>query len=279
MEIKFYCPRWGSESIPWPVFSQQARLEGYKGVEVFPLLHRSEKESMLDSLEANGLEFALLHAELKEGKDFKKYLGVLRDNLYVLADYRKQNLVPSFISSQTGREYYTPSQVEECLGICDEVESNTGIPIYQETHRNKWSYAAHIVKEYLLRLPSLKLTLDLSHWVCVSESFLQDQQDTVDLAIQHTFHLHARVGHPEGPQVIDPGSPENAEALFHHLKWWEKWINALSAKGVQSCTITPEFGPYPYLPFFPHTEKPIVDQWDINRWMKNLLQEKFGGAQ
>lgn len=34
MEIKFFCPRWGSENIPFAGFIQLAKKEGYNGVEI-----------------------------------------------------------------------------------------------------------------------------------------------------------------------------------------------------------------------------------------------------
>src|SRR3546814_17835950 len=66
------------------------------------------------------------------------------------------------------------------------VSRESNIPIIHETHRNKWSYAAHVVKDYLSTFPRLELALDLSHWVCVSESYLDDQQEAVDIAIRNT---------------------------------------------------------------------------------------------
>jgi len=163
----------------------------------------------------------------------------------------------------------------ECFDICDRVSRESGIPIIQETHRNKWSFAAHVVKEYLQEFPSLQLALDLSHWVCVSESYLEDQQEAVDLAIRHTRHLHARVGHTQGPQVTDPRAPENREALEHHLQWWDQWIAQLRAANATHCTITPEFGPYPYMPWQVNTVSPVASQWDVNCFMKTLLEQRY----
>jgi sugar phosphate isomerase/epimerase len=277
INIKFYCPRWGSENTPWNDFANQVKAEGFDGVEVFPLQNPHEKKRMLQCLESAGLEFSLINAELKEGRDFIKYIKSFEQNLYTLASFNIGDFKPQFITSQTGREYYTKDQIAECFAICERISNETGIPIYHETHRNKWSFAAHVVKDYLQDFPFLQLTLDLSHWVCVSESFLEDQQEAVDLAILHSMHLHARVGHTQGPQVTDPRAPENQEALQHHLKWWDQWICCLHEKGIKQCTITPEFGPYPYMSYHPYTNTPIASQWEINCWMKNLLKKRYDG--
>lgn len=275
MKINFYFPRWGSEDIPWARFCEQVKMAGFDGVEVYPLQVPNEKEEMLRQLAINGLEFSLLHAEMKEGKDFEKYKFALERNLHELVGYQNDEIKPQFITTQTGREYYSQEQMAECFAICDRISEQSGIKIIQETHRNKWSYAAHIVKDYLEKFPSLALALDVSHWICVSESYLEDQQDAIDLAIQHTTHLHARVGHLEGPQVTDPRAEENQEALAQHLMIWDKWIAHLRKTNISKCTITPEFGPYPYMPHKNNTTKPIASQWGINCFMKNLLKSRY----
>jgi len=33
MEVQFYCPRWGSESLSWELFFRKAIAAGYDGVE------------------------------------------------------------------------------------------------------------------------------------------------------------------------------------------------------------------------------------------------------
>jgi len=275
LKINFYCPRWGSEDIPWNRFCEEVKTAGFDGVEVYPLKTPNEKPEMLRQLAANGLEFSLLHAEMKEGKGFEKYKLALERNLYELVSYQNDKIKPQFITTQTGREYYSQEQMTECFEICDRISEQSGIKIIQETHRNKWSYAAHIVKDYLEKFPSLELALDVSHWICVSESYLEDQQDAIDIAIQHTTHLHARVGHLEGPQVTDPRAEENQEALTQHLMIWDKWIMHLRKNKISKCTITPEFGPYPYMSYKNNTTKPIASQWGINCFMKNLLKNRY----
>lgn len=275
MHIKFYYPRWGSEHIPWSEFSQKVKQAGFDGVEVYPLATPHEKADMLQSFEENGLEFSLLHAEMVEGRNVERYKQALERNLRELITYQTKGIKPEFITTQTGREYYTADDMAGCFAICDRISLESGINIIQETHRNKWSYAAHVVYVYLQKHPALKLALDLSHWVCVSESYLEDQPEAVDLAIRHTVHLHARVGHIEGPQVTDPRAPENREALNHHLVWWDKWIAYVRSAGREVCTITPEFGPYPYLSYKINTTEPIASQWDINCFMKNLLKARY----
>jgi hypothetical protein len=78
--------------------------------------------------------------------------------------------------------------------------------------------------------------------------------------------------------VSDPRAPEWANALNAHLKWWDKIIAARRAEGLSQFTITPEFGPPPYLPTLPYTCQPVASQWDINVHMMNLLRARYAGA-
>jgi sugar phosphate isomerase/epimerase len=275
VNIKFYAPRWGSEEISWPAFAEKVKAAGFDGMEVYPLETLHEKDAMLQAITDNGLDLALIHSEATEGRNFENYKAALIKNLYTLAEYQTNAVKPQFINSHTGKDYYTSEQMAECFAICDRISKEIGIPIIHETHRNKWSFAAHVTMEYLKQFPNVRLALDLSHWVCVAETYLQDQDEAVELALQHADHIHARVGHIEGPQVTDPRTPENAAALQHHLQWWDRWIAHQIKKGVDVCTITPEFGPYPYMSYQCNTNKPVADQWAINCYMKDLLKNRY----
>jgi len=45
--------------------------------------------------------------------------------------------------------------------------------------------------------------------------------------------------------------------------------------GQKVFTITPEFGPVPYMPTMPYTKEPMSVQWDNNLFIKKLVQTKF----
>lgn len=275
-EIKFYCSRWGHELVPWKVFAPKVKQHLFSGVEVIALRYPDQVNDMLNELENEGLEYNLIYTQKDADYDFDKYLNNLkRDMLEIATKYTRKDFMPRYIIAQAGREYYSKEQMGECFGVCEAISKETGVQIIHETHRYRWSYAAHVVKEYLEVFPDIRLALDLSHWFCVSESYLSDQADAINLALDRTVHLHARVGHPQGPQVTDPRSPENAEALENHLKWWDKWIAMLGEKGIKECTITPEFGPKPYMIHAPSTDMPIADLWSVNLWMKDFLRERY----
>lgn len=275
MNILFFCPRWGSENLPWNSFFSAVKEAGYDGVETgFPFtLSAGEKEEIKHGLKRHGLIAIGQHWQTVE-KDFPTHQETFKRHLYSLAE-----LNPLFINSQTGKDYYTFEQNLSLMQTAADISRETGISILHETHRGKWSFAAHITQQYLRKSPAIRLTLDLSHWCSVAESLLEDQAEAVQLAIRHADHLHARVGFAEGPQVMDPRAPENESTLNAHLAWWDQWIALKKQSGAEAVTVTPEYGAPPYQQLMPYTQAAITNQWEINVWMKDLLQERHNHYQ
>ena len=189
--------------------------------------------------------------------------------------YLLENLTtgkPLFINTQTGKDFFSYEQNTGLIQIADEVSQKSGVKIIHETHRGKFTFAAHITAQFLQNIPELRLGLDLSHWCNVAESYLDDQPEALNLALSRTDHIHARVGFPEGPQIPDPRAPEWKEALDKHVGWWKKVIDLRREEGWTEFTITPEFGPYPYMTIIPFNRQPIANQWDVNLFMMKYLK-------
>ncbi len=163
------------------------------------------------------------------------------------------------MNCHSGRDYYTEQQNGLLIDITTRVSRSSGIPIYHETHRARMMFAAHITRRFIETKPDLRLTLDISHWCNVHESFLSDQAETVAMALKRVGHIHARIGHPEGPQVNDPRAPEWEHAVKAHFAWWDEVAKMKRAKG-EVMTVLTEFGPADYMPTLPYTRQP----WQIN---------------
>jgi hypothetical protein len=118
----------------------------------------------------------------------------------------------------------------------------------------------------------MRLTADFSHFCVVSESLLEDQVALMEQIIPHIDHIHARVGFSQAAQVNDPMAPEWQSTLTAHTGWWQKVINHHLETRKNILTITPEFGPAPYMPALPFTQQPIGNQWHINIAMMNYLK-------
>lgn len=269
MKILFFCPRWGQELTPWNVFLSKVKDAGYDGVETSLPRDNIEKQKILKEFKCYHLSLIAQHWETVE-PGFEKHAVEFEQRLRSLAEAE-----PLFINSQTGKDYYSVEQNTALIKLAENIAADTDIQILHETHRGKFSFAAHITKTYLQRLPGLQITLDVSHWFNTAETFLHDQQAAVELAVSRTGHIHSRVGFTEGPQITDPRAPEWNEALEAHLHIWDKVIALNKQKDAAFFTITSEFGAPPYLPLLPYTKQPIVDQWEVNVYMMNLLKERY----
>ncbi|HLA55188.1 MAG TPA: hypothetical protein VK623_03750, partial [Flavobacterium sp.] len=93
--------------------------------------------------------------------------------------------------------------------------------------------------------------------------------------LPNVAHLHARVGFEQAAQVNNPFAPEWNEHLAVFLDWWKAIIAYRIKKGSRVFTITPEFGPAPYMPLLPFSREPVANQWEINVKMKDYLQTKL----
>lgn len=270
MNIEFYCPRWGSENLEIEDFAAKVKAAGYDGVEMsFTDMSIAERDRNAAILREKGLKLIAQHWET-ENPDPAAHKAEYEALLRNLAATK-----PEFISSQTGRDFF---EFEENLSILDaavQVAEETGVKIVHETHRSKLTFAAHITRRFLEKLPALRLTLDVSHWFCVHERFLADQEEALSLAVRRADHIHARVGHDQGSQVTDFRMPEWKDALEKHLDVWDRIHLTALEDGRERLTITPEFGPAPYMPASPGTDEPLADQWEMNVTMMELLTERW----
>lgn len=261
MRILFFCTTWGQKKSGWNDFFAAIAAQGYQGVET-GLPVEEERTEFMEGLDTYNLEFIAQHWETADAAiepHRQKYEARLRE----LAA-----LKPLFINSHTGKDFFSYAQNSSLLDIAERVTQDTGIEVVHETHRSRFAYAAHVTREYLHKRPALQLALDVSHWCAVAESLLQDQQEALELAIRHTAHIHARIGFEQGPQVADPSLPEYAEALDFHLRCWDRVV---ANHKNEVLTITPEFGPRPYMP----PGQPEDRQWQNNLYIMNLLKNRY----
>ncbi|GEO07907.1 hypothetical protein SAE01_04030 [Segetibacter aerophilus] len=242
---------------------------GYDGIEASLPTDQKEKEEILSEIKSFGLEFIGQHWETIN-PTFEEHYKEFEWRLRSLAEAK-----PLFINTQTGKDYFTFEQNKQLIDLAKNIAEETGVPVIHETHRGKFSFAAHITETYLQKIEDLKITLDISHWFNTAETYLHDQVEAVELAISRTEHIHSRVGFIEGPQITDPRAPEWNEALQQHLDCWDKVIELQRKNNREIFTITSEFGAPPYMPLLPYTKQPIVDQWEVNVYMMTLLRERY----
>jgi len=264
-EVLVLATNWGFEGDTY-AFCKKAREAGYDGIEVWWPGDPGERQRLREALKEHDLKVGFLCGG--SSADFNTHLEQYKGAVEQALEWN-----PLYINSHSGKDFFTFEQNSRFIEFSLEKKGPT--EILHETHRSRMCYSVPVTTAFLNRYPEMKLTLDISHWTNVHESLLDDQAEAVNNALRHTRHIHARVGHQEGPQVSDPRAPEWEDAVKHHLEWWDTAVKHQLESGKKQITFLTEFGPPTYLPTLPYTRQPLVNQWEVNVYMLNLLKARY----
>jgi sugar phosphate isomerase/epimerase len=268
-ELKILATNWGfNGSID--EYCSKVKRDGYDGIEIWWPRTEKDQDELFAALKKNNLEVGFLVAGSES--NYEQHFDTFKNMVDAAA--KKSAQKPLYINCHSGRDYFSLEQNNTFIEHTLKLAKETGIKICHETHRSRILFAAPVARQYMDKIPGLRITFDVSHWCNVSESLLQDQQETVNIALKRTDHIHARIGHPEGPQVNDPRAPEWDDAMKAHFAWWDKIVELKKQEG-DRLTILTEFGPPTYMPTLPYTQQPLADQWAINVHMMQLLRKRY----
>ncbi len=268
MKILFFRSTWGMDMPALEDALSKIKGAGFDGVEMgapAELKACAQARQLLDEL---GL--ALVVQQWTQGTTAAEHADSFEQQYE-----RAVALKPLHVNSHTGRDYFN---LEDNLAVFDRataLEGAAGVRVLHETHRGRALFSTTSTMTLLTARPGLRLTADLSHWCCVHESLLEDQQPAVERALERSFAIHARVGHSQGPQVTDPRDPKWQPAMAAHLGWWQDILRLRQAEGCEVLAVCPEFGPPPYMVALPQTQQPIADLWDVNCYMRDWLRRKL----
>ncbi len=269
--LKVMATNWGFAGTT-DEFCAKTRKEGYDGIEIWWPLQKRDQDDLFLALKKYNLEVGFLTAGHES--DFQQHFASFKTMIDAAATNTTQR--PLYINCHSGKDYFFYEENKQIVDFTLQLAKQTGIKICHETHRSRMLFAAPVARKFIETIPDLRITFDVSHWCNVSETLLQDQQQTVDMTIQRVDHIHARIGHPEGPQVSDPRAPEWNDAVKAHFAWWDKIVAIKKQKG-ETLTVLTEFGPPDYMPTLPYTREPLADQWAINVYMMKLWRERYSG--
>ncbi len=268
-QLKIMATDWGFEG-SLDEYCAKAKKAGYDGIEIWWSLDPQKQTEIFQAVRHYGLDLGFLCGGYQS--DPVAHLSTFKQMVDGAAHNTHQR--PLYINCHSGRDYFSFEQNKSFIDYTLEVGKQTGIRIMHETHRSRMLFAAPVARHYIESVPDLRLTFDVSHWCNVSESLLSDQPENLELALSRVDHIHARIGHPEGPQVNDPRAPEWDNAVKAHFAWWDKVIARKRQNG-ELMTILTEFGPPDYMPTLPYTREPLADQWAINEYMMQTLRKRY----
>lgn len=253
-------------------FCAAAKKEGYDGIEMWWQGDPVKRKALFEALSTHGLKVGYLCGGHQP--EFDLHLKTFESSLKAASTQFDEK--PLYINCHSGKDYFSREQNQKFIDLTTETASKTGIKVCHETHRGRMLFAAPVARQFLTQNPDMRLTLDISHWCNVHEGLLADQKETVEMALQRVDHIHARVGHAQGPQVNDPRAPEWKSAVDAHLSWWDAVV-ARKSKNNETITFLTEFGPPDYFPTLPYTRQPVSNQWEINVYMMKLLRGRYEG--
>jgi sugar phosphate isomerase/epimerase len=269
MKIKYFCSWWGLDTLGLRPMLEKVKGAAYDGIEIgipSETPQRRELRALLDELQLD----VIAHQYQADGQLFDDYLRSFEQWIDVAASFE-----PVLVNSHTGRDYWTREQNLRFVEITQIAERRYGIPILHESHRRHFLYSAPAALDYFRQAPNLRITADLSHWVCVAESLLVGHDVALEEAIRRAGHIHARVGFAEGPQVPEPFSPMWSRELEVFSGWWLRIARRFRVEEHGCLTITPEYGPPPYGWILPQSGEPVRDFFEVNVHMKNYLNAYF----
>lgn len=268
-ELKLLATNWGFNGTI-DEYCAKVKKDGYDGIEIWWPTEQKDQDEMFNALKKYSLEVGFLTAG--QESNYNDHFNTFKKMIDAAATNKIQK--PLYINCHSGRDYFSYEQGKTFIDHTTALAKSTGIKICHETHRSRLLYSAPVARHYMETIPELRITFDVSHWCNVHESLLVDQQETVDMTLKRVDHIHARIGHPEGPQVNDPRAPEWDDAVKAHFAWWDKVLEIKRQKG-EVQTILTEFGPPTYMPTLPYTQQPLADQWAINVYMMQLLRQRY----
>lgn len=267
-QLKTYllCPYWGSEHLDLEAFLYKAKGEGYDGVDMWVPESKQQRIRLLNLLEQYNLKI-VSHQHQADGKDIHEFCRSFHYYLNVAAEVN-----PIIINSHSGRDYFCLEDQLRILDTAAAFEVQNDYKVAHETHRGRMLFCPAAAQTLFDLRPELKITADFSHWVCVTESYLENFESIMTEAIKRTIHVHARVGFPEGPQVPDPRQIQYREALACFTRLWSRILET-RAQNDSVITFTPECGPPPYMWTHLDNNLPVASQWEVNLYIRQLIKD------
>ncbi|MGH2645800.1 MAG: sugar phosphate isomerase/epimerase family protein, partial [Chitinophagaceae bacterium] len=266
MRLKILCTQWGLEDIPVKDFFSKVKNAGYDGIDTWLPEAEKERKKFIRLLDEYDLDI-VSHQHQAHGNTINEFCRSFEYYLQISSECN-----PILINSHSGRDYFTLDEQLQVIDTAQNFSVKNNTRVVHETHRGRIGFSPENLRQLFILRPEMKITADFSHWVCVTESYLKSFNDVLDEAIRKTEHIHARVGFPQGPQIPDPRLPAWQESVQFFLNTWKRIIEYQKSLGTDIFTITPEFGPPPYMWTNLENNEPVRNQWEINGYMKDLLR-------
>ncbi len=185
-----------------------------------------------------------------------------------------------FVFAQPADAFTSLDSVVTLVTEGSKIAADNGLPYFVETHRNNFTENLPQTLALIERVPDIRFTADLSHFVVVGEFYGWEDEHASDRmlpVLERTAHLHARIGNGEQVQV-DVGDGTGQTAQFFVRLWkiaMQHWLK--SAKPGDILPFTSELGPPRYAITLPDGRE-FSDRWEQSLVMKKLGEQAWSEA-
>jgi hypothetical protein len=243
---------------------EQIAEAGFDGIGVFLTGGPHDRET-IEAAAALGLEIEAC-AILPDAASLPPVVDALRD----LPAIHHLTVQPNLRTSSVDRGV-------ESLEAFQEAGKTAPFPVYFETHRGRLTEAIGFTCALLERLPDLRLTADLSHYVLGTE--MRPDEATgevggmVDRIMERSCAYHARVASREQIQI-------QVEFDHHRIwldlftEWWTKGIAKFreESPGAASLSFTVELGPPAWYAMTDRNGDEMSDRWAEAQQIASVLR-------
>ena len=150
----------------------------------------------------------------------------------------------------------------------DESSRRAGVPTYFETHRGTITQDLLRTIDYIEALETLRLTIDLSHYVVAGEmhTVTAEAEALIQKVLARSSAFHARVSNGEQVQV-DIGPQGEHPMMGHYERWWSDGMKLWRANAKEGDVLpfVVELGPPPYAITIDESggrSREIGDRWE-----------------
>ncbi len=264
---------WSLQKLPmnrrreWSLTEKCKRVKaaGFAGVECW--LSEDDEREHRAALDREGLRLTLGHHPFALD-DVKK---VTAQALRLQAD---------FVFAQPLNPYVPLDEAVAFLREARKIVHDAGLCYFVETHRNNIPETLNQALQLIDRMPEIRFTGDLSHYVVVGEFYGWQDEGAIERmapVLQRVSHLHGRISNGEAVQVdVGDGSGDTAQFF---VRLWEAamrhWL-----KDAQPGDVFPfatELGPPRYALTLPNG-KEFSDRWEQGLVMKRLAEQAWRQA-
>ena len=185
-----------------------------------------------------------------------------------------------FVFAQPASASTPIDEVVEIVREGRKIAADLGLSYCVEVHRGTFTETISQTLQLIERVPEVRFTADLSHFVVVGEFYGWEDEGAVEKMrpiLERTSHAHGRISNGEQVQV-DVGDGTNDTAQFFVRLWTEMMKNWKQGAGPGDVfPFSSELGPPRYAITLPDGRE-FSDRWQQSLVMKKLAEQAWTNA-